>query len=315
MYVYVIFWLLHGILSTNRPSFLADPIGALAAASAPHCVASGSQVCFSWGVPQAAIQSGAGNIYFQIRAPKTYEWAALGIGSQMNGADIFLMYADGTGNVTLSTRPGLNHIMPQYKARSDVELLAGSGIIDDEMVANVRCGGCTDASLKGSSGWVSAWKVGSPINSQDKDATIDYHDDHSIFKIDLSQASLDSDSNPFTGDSSSSSNNTSSGGNTGGNGSSGSNPPGGIVSGGDSSGPVSDSLRYAHGVIMTLVWVVLYPAGAMLMPLLGKWFFHAAFQTVTFITMWAGLGLGCVMSQRLGLVCLESLPIIWSFGT
>lgn len=215
----------------------------------------------------------------------------------MNGADIFLMYTDGTGNITLSTRPGAPHIMPQYKARSDVELLSGSGVIGDKMVANVRCGDCTDAALTGSSGWISAWKVGNPINSQDKNAVIDYHDGHSIFKINLSNAVVDADSNPFMPE-----NRTNTSGSSPGNGNS-SGDSGSIVSGSSSSGDiVSNAVRYGHGVIMTLVWVVLYPIGALLMPAMGKWWLHASFQITAFLAMWAGLGLGYAMAHRLGIV-------------
>ncbi|KAJ4163476.1 hypothetical protein LMH87_005200 [Akanthomyces muscarius] len=273
-------------------------IGALAA-SEPHCVGDNSKICFSWGVPESAIKGGSGNVYFQLRAPNTYEWAALGIGSQMRGAEIFLMYQDGSGNVTLSTRSGVGHVMPQYTQRSEVELLAGSGVVNDEMVANVRCGDCQSASLTGSSGWISAWKTGQAINSQDKSARIDYHDDHSIFQIDLSQASITSDANPFTGTDGGSNPN---GNNTSGDGNGGGSGGGNIVSpGGGSGSPVSSTLLYGHGVLMMIVWVILYPAGALMMPFIGKWIFHAAFQTMAFLAMWAGLGLGYVLAHRLGI--------------
>ncbi|KAJ6786302.1 hypothetical protein PWT90_09266 [Aphanocladium album] len=281
-----------------------NSIGVLAA-SAPHCVGDKSDICFSWGVPEAAIQSGTGNVYFQIRAPKSYEWTALGIGNQMRGAEIFLMYQDGAGNVTLSTRSGVGHVMPQYTQRSEVELLAGSGVVGDEMVANVRCGDCQKADLKSSSGWISAWKVGDPINSKDLSANIPYHDDHSIFQIDLSKASVSSDSNPFTSTDTGSNpagNNPTNGNGSNGNGNGSSGGGGGnIVSGGSSGGPVSNALLYGHGILMMIVWVILYPAGALLMPFIGKWMFHAAFQTIAFLAMWAGLGMGYVLSNRLGI--------------
>ncbi len=216
----------------------------------------------------------------------------------MRGAEIFLMYQDGAGNVTLSTRSGVGHVMPQYTQRTSVELLAGSGVADGEMVANVRCGDCQGASLTGDSGWLSAWKTGQPLNSQDRSARIDYHDDHAIFQIDLRQASVSSDSNPFTstdGGSSPGGNNTNSDGSG--------NGGGNIVSGGGGSGAaVSSTLLYAHGILMMIVWVILYPAGALLMPFIGKWIFHATFQTIAFLGMWAGLGLGYIIANRLGIV-------------
>ncbi|KAM3462184.1 hypothetical protein MY5147_004375 [Beauveria neobassiana] len=265
-----------------------NAIGA-SAASAPHCVGDNSQICFRWGVPDTAIQSGSGNVYFQLRAPTSYAWTALGIGSRMQGADIFIVYQDGAGNVTLSTRPGTGHVMPQHAERSAVELLAGSGVVGDEMVANVRCGDCTSASLTGDSGWIAAWKAGEPINSQDTSARINYHDDHSSFQIDLRQAAISADSNPFTG--------TDQGNNNNGNGNGGG---GNIISGGGgSSSAASNTLPLAHGILMMIVWVILYPAGALLMPIIGKWMFHSLFQTIAFLAMWAGLGMGYVLADRM----------------
>ncbi|KAG5912589.1 hypothetical protein E4U42_002127 [Claviceps africana] len=61
------------------------------------------------------------------------------------------------------------------------------------------------------------------------------------------------------------------------------------------------TLLYAHGVIMTLVFLVGFPVGAMLMPLLGRWLVHAGWQVFFFVFMWAGFGVGYVLSQRLDL--------------
>ena len=63
----------------------------------------------------------------------------------MAGASIFVMYADGTGNVTISARDGgQGHVEPQQDSslQSGVTLLAGSGIVNGKMVANVHCA-CT----------------------------------------------------------------------------------------------------------------------------------------------------------------------------
>jgi len=60
----------------------------------------------------------------------------------MAGAKIFVMYADGTGNVTISARDGGGgHVEPQLDSTimSGITLLEGSGIVGDTMVANVLC--------------------------------------------------------------------------------------------------------------------------------------------------------------------------------
>jgi hypothetical protein len=60
----------------------------------------------------------------------------------MAGASIFVMYADGQGNVTISARDGdQGHVEPVQDSslQSGVTLLAGSGIVDGNMIANVYC--------------------------------------------------------------------------------------------------------------------------------------------------------------------------------
>jgi len=60
----------------------------------------------------------------------------------MAGASIFVMYADGNGNVTISARDGgQGHVQPSFDSSlmQGVELLAGSGVVDNVMTANVRC--------------------------------------------------------------------------------------------------------------------------------------------------------------------------------
>jgi len=60
----------------------------------------------------------------------------------MAGATIFVMYANGEGNVTISARDGdQGHVepVPDSTLQSGVTLLAGSGIVDGQMIANVHC--------------------------------------------------------------------------------------------------------------------------------------------------------------------------------
>jgi len=60
----------------------------------------------------------------------------------MAGASIFVMYADGNGNVTISARDGgQGHVQPLLDSSlmQGVELLAGSGVVGNVMTANVRC--------------------------------------------------------------------------------------------------------------------------------------------------------------------------------
>ena len=99
---------------------------------------------YSVGLPSGSSisDSNTGPLYFSLSAPSSYRWVGLGIGEQMAGASIFVMYADGNGNVTISARDGNEgHVQPLFDGSlmAGVELLAGSGISNGVMRANVRC--------------------------------------------------------------------------------------------------------------------------------------------------------------------------------
>lgn len=221
----------------------------------------------------------------------------------MSGADIFLLYQDGDGNVTLSTRQAKGHKMPEWSEVSGVDLIEGSGVTNGRMVANVRCADCGSLDLKGDNDWIAAWKAGEPIDSSNPRAPIEYHDSRVMFSVDFSQASISSDANPFwksedSGDSEDSGNSEDSG-DSGDSGNSGDEGGSAVT---EEEGDKTDTLVLAHGVVMAIVFVVLYPLGAMVMPLLGKWFIHSASQLVAFLLMWAGFGCGYVYAHRDGIV-------------
>ncbi|KAK9780821.1 hypothetical protein SCAR479_02007 [Seiridium cardinale] len=273
-----------------------------------------SDICFSIAVPESAASSGSGNLYFQIEGPTSYSWIALGTGQQMSGSNMFIMYTDGSGNVTISPRLGTNHVMPTEDTSSnaaDLTLLAGSGVDGNTMRANVLCTNCDkwdggEMSLSSTSAsWIAAWKSGSSLDTTSKSASIQQHDeDPGSFTVDLTGATVSSDSNPFVA----ASGNSSSGGDSssGSSGSSGSGSTGSDSGSGSSSGGISQNtsssqtphLIAAHGIIMAITFVIMYPIGSILMPLLGKWAIHAAWQIVSFLLMWAGFGLGVVVAQR-----------------
>lgn len=98
----------------------------------------------SVGIPSdSAISStSTGPIYIQLQAPTSYQWVGLGFGGAMAGSTIFLMYADGNGNVTASVRDGgAGHTLPLLSStkQAGLTLLEGSGIVGDSMVANLLC--------------------------------------------------------------------------------------------------------------------------------------------------------------------------------
>lgn len=115
----------------------------------------------------------------------------------MAGANIFVAYlsADGT-NVTVSPRLGVGHVEPAHEdgQGGQITLLEGSGVADGVMTANVECTNCnswTGGSTNFASNnamWIFASKSGTPIQSDDLNADISFHDDYGVFNWDMSMA-------------------------------------------------------------------------------------------------------------------------------
>ncbi|KAF6808126.1 integral membrane protein [Colletotrichum sojae] len=296
----------------------AFSVSALAAAlyatttSADPIQACPNDICFKVAVPRAASSSGTGNLYFQMTAPTSYQWVALATGSTMSNSNMFIMYTDGNGNVTISPRTARGHNMPQVDSNgADLKLLAGSGVSDGRMTANVLCTNCASWSSgsmslnSATSSWIAAWKAGSAINSASNSQSIQQHDDHTSFSLDLSQATVQTDSNPFA-------NGVVENGGGNGNGNSGG---GGSTSGGSggvvfSGGGGKSAILLAHGVIMSIVFVALYPLGAILMPLVGKWMAHAVWQSIAFALMWVGFGTGYAYARDNGYLFAQTHTLL-----
>jgi hypothetical protein len=73
-----------------------------------------------------------------MKAPSHVQWLSLGQGSQMSGANMFVVYAASASNITLSPRFGLGHFEPVYNPDAVVHLLDDSGISNGVMTASVR---------------------------------------------------------------------------------------------------------------------------------------------------------------------------------
>ncbi|KAH7144734.1 hypothetical protein DER46DRAFT_630199 [Fusarium sp. MPI-SDFR-AT-0072] len=67
----------------------------------------------------------------------------------------------------------------------------------------------------------------------------------------------------------------------------------GVMSEVEGSSP-SDIVLCAHGVIISIVFLAGYPLGAVLMPMIRKWFIHAGWQFIVFVGIWAGFALSYV---------------------
>lgn len=99
----------------------------------------GNGISYAVSVPDATAKSGSGDYFFQLSGPSSYQWIALGVGDTMPGSSIFVMYADGSGNVTVSPRLGVGFVEPEHNPQAKLTLLEGTGIANGTMTANVKC--------------------------------------------------------------------------------------------------------------------------------------------------------------------------------
>ncbi|KAG5985199.1 hypothetical protein E4U55_000444 [Claviceps digitariae] len=239
-------------------------------------------------------------LYLQIDAPSSsYNWIAVGLGARMLNADIFLIHASSPSdnNITLSTRIGRHHMMPLYMPRKNVRLLPGSGLLDGRLRANIACLACTDLNVShyNSSDWIVAWSSISPstdrLRSSNPSAVISKHDQHHILRVNLAQAVLSSSNttNPFATK-----------------GTSVAQTADAVkqldaddADDDDETHPTKYTIvRLAHGIIMTTVFVLIFPVGSLLVPLFSKWFLHSMSQLGGYTCMWVAFALGYIYAKH-----------------
>jgi hypothetical protein len=293
---------------------------------------------YAVNIPSTTAAGKGNTIFFQLKAPSGTEWIGLGQGSGMVGANIFMVYADGTGNVTLSPRSGVGHSEPQYNSAASATLLAGSGVMSDgSMIANVRCDSCLSWSggsmnpTDSNSAWIWAVKNGNAVDSTDTSANLPQHDVMGSTTLDLTNAAGGSSSNPFVVAASSPSSAASGPASA----SSAaatqqtatqavstqtfgsttvvvpvatSAPSSSSSSSGSSSGSSImtnvDATRQGHAIVMSLVFVVLMPLAALTLylPYTKKVpHIHAPLQILSIILVIAGLALGVQLAKPLSL--------------
>lgn len=297
----------------------------------------------SVNIPSDTASSGSGPIFFQISAPSGTQWAAFGQGSRMSGSNMFVVYSADSTNVTLSPRLGTGHSMPQHDDSAQVTLLEGSGISGDgAMVANVRCDNCDSWSggsmsfTDSASSWIYASKSGDAMDTDDVSASIQQHNEDATFSLDLTSGTGGSSSNPFvaqaaepsesasasdsgasqtateTGPSATASatvSQTASATNGVSNplASSGSDSTASGNSGTSASsqtgGDNTATLLNAHGIIMSVLFLALFPMFALTLylPTTKKVrYIHAPLQVLSTILLIIGMAMGIVLANRFG---------------
>ena len=107
-----------------------------------------------------------------------------------------IIYTDSTSNnITVSPRTGNGHYMPSYNSSAQTTLLAGSGVSNGVMTANIKCSNFTSGLSIGSD-WIWAYLSGSPLNTDSQSAGISKHNGNGTLTFD-STAQGGSDMNPF----------------------------------------------------------------------------------------------------------------------
>lgn len=273
-----------------------DTSGALAQTQIGQtCVT--DDICYKLNIPEATAQNGNGNIFLSLSGPTTYSWVALGIGSSMTNSDMFIMYTDGNGNVTLSPRHSEGRREPQYDGSLDVELLSGSGVENNTMTANFRCGNCTRSGTVNFGAqhgqWIHGRRAGDAIDDTDVGASIMMHDEHGGFTWSYSSAVGGASTNPFTAsdvvvlD-------TASG------------------SGDSSSLTMRSNILLVHGIFGSLAFLVFFPVGAIVIRVGGfnnVLMIHIATQIFSWLLFITSFGLGLYYGVT-GDYMTESHPII-----
>ncbi|CBF84723.1 cytochrome and DOMON domain-containing protein [Aspergillus nidulans FGSC A4] len=233
-----------------------------------------SDIFYSITAPRSTVSTGSGPIFFQIRAPTTLQWVALGQGTQMTGADIFVLYSSSSSNVTLSPRLGTGHVPPRYNPSAKISLLEGSGIQNGVMTANVRCDTCN---YLASSPWIFAYRDGTSLDSESPEAEISIHNDFGSTNVALANAVSTMD-NPFLDY----------------------DPRDPLNQPSEVGGGARSNARMliAHGFIMSIAFVLLFPFFGLLVaiPMRGVVAkVHAPLQIFTLSSVIAGMGLGLKM--------------------
>jgi len=276
---------------------------------------SSSGISFQVNIPSSTASTGSGPVNFQLVAPKGIQWLGLGQGLTMSGANMFIMYAASSSNITLSPRSGKGHIQPLYNSAAKIALLEGTGISSDGvMTANVRCDSCINWGAgsmdptSSSSPWIWSVKQGDALDTTDTSANLQQHDDMGNFYLNLPAGTGGSSANPFVSDASSASGSSAGASSTAPSGSaaptSNSLPPPNSTGGSGSSFAASSSSgRIAHGLIMSTVFLFLLPSFALTvyLPFPKKIrCIHAPLQVVAIILFIAGLVLGLNLGRPIG---------------
>jgi len=214
----------------------------------------------------------------------------------MTNANTFIIYADGKGNVTLSPRHAKGNVMPLYDSSIDAELLAGSGVQNGIMTANVRCGSCQSWGTGGSmdfkassGGWIHARSTGDAINSTNVEERIKIHSMYGAFTWSFTPAVGGASANPFQDATLSSS----------------AAPQAKLH--------MKPIVLWCHGVFAATAFALFFPLGAILIRVSSHrsiMWVHAAIQMIAWTLFATAFGLGLYFALSHDILTMHAHPII-----
>ena len=246
-----------------------------------------NELTYSIHIPAAtANPQSAGSIYFQMNSTRRIEWFALGQGDHMAGANMFVVYTSGD-NVTVSLRSSVGHTQPLYNPEAQITVMNGSGIYGPMITANIKCDSCIHWGqgrinvTSTSSSWIWGVRYGMPLQLRNLAANILEHDVMGVETVDLTKATGQTSVNPFADIISSSANAT-------------------------ADYPFSEAVihgkKIAHGVLMMVAFITLFPFSALLLhlsPSSNVVTIHGGLQLFAVVVAIVGLGLGVSMARQI----------------
>ena len=228
------------------------------------------------------------DLFFHFSAPAGQSWAGFGFGDGMNEALIFVVYASADGkNVTVSPRLGSGHNMPSYTDAVKVNVLSGSGIVDDNLVVNAQCQNCREwnegknkLDLTSTSAKM-IWAVGpaDTLQTDDKSARISQHGYNSmgVFSLNLKDATGAAGvptniTSPVTADEDEDEDE-------------------------DGSGMTNRGVA-VHALLMVGAFLIIFPAGYLFLRVFEKVWLHAGIQWFGMVLVAVGTAAGVALSIR-----------------
>lgn len=251
-------------------------------------------------------QDNSQDLFFHFEAPAGgNSWGAFGMGSQMDGALMFVVYEseNSNGPPTVSPRLGSGHSTPAYTSTVNISVLTGSQVTSDSFIANFQCHDCR---AWGDNNNVDVTSTSAPfiyaigpngnLQSNELNANIGQH---SSFKnnwsLNMKQATgtggvpLSGTSTGTTGSSNPTSNNTDTNSGSNNNNNDNNSDDGNVIY-------ISGGVLF-HGGVMGLAFALIYPLGYLFLRVFEKVWLHAGIQSFALLLTLLGVGSGIAASK------------------